>query len=165
MCLLSKCPKDIVELIHEFNKHPFEVGDEMCTEVYDNGTASPWVGWISTLEFEDELNNNEWQHEALDYEVVRVVGNIVVLQGWRFTYENQIEMFQNVQAGEWIQREVQTYVDSKGVCHWWLVLREPQHSDENGRQRDEDDNYCPVEIMYNGAYPISDEAYHMISNM
>ena len=147
MSLLTKCPTDIQNLLAEFAGHPYVVGSEPSSLFYDKeGVSGYQCEWCYTLDFESELHNYDWPHQALTYKVTGVDGSSINIQGYTFTWNDDDEGTL-VPTGPVLQRIVHETIEEDGFCSYWVVLREAVNSSGFGPCLDAGGAFCPIELL------------------
>ena len=152
MSLLTVCPTDIQNLVDEFVGHPYVVGSEPSSFFYDNeGVSGHKCEWCETADFESELHNYGWPHQALYYKVTNVDGNTIQLQGYSFHWEDDDDRTTTnnrttTNEGPVLQRVVHETIEEDGACSYWVVLR-AVNSIGGGPCYDDQLRYCPIELL------------------
>jgi hypothetical protein len=148
MSLLKECPTDMQNLLAEFVGHPYVVGSEPRSFFFDNNSVSEHnYSWCETLDYEMELFDYEWQHEALYYKVIDVEGNTINVQGCKITWNDDDDEGTLVPTGPVLQRQVHETIEEDGSCSYWVVLRDAVNSGGGGPQMDDQLRFCPIELL------------------
>ena len=149
MSLLTECPTDIQNLLAEFVGHPYVVGSEPRSFFYDKeGVTGHQCYWCETLDYEMELFDSAWPHDALYYKVTGVDGSSINIQGYALFWDGDDES-EDVYApvGPVLERVVHETIEKDGVCSYWVVLRKPVNSGGYGPCLDDEGRFCPIELL------------------
>jgi hypothetical protein len=147
MSLLEQCPTDITNLLDLFSGHPYVVGSEPRSFFYDKeGLSGNQCAWCETLDYEMELFDSEWPHDAVYYKVMDVDGSSINVQGYELVWNDDDEGTL-VPTGPVLQRVVHETIEEDGTCSYWVVLREAVNSGGGGPQFDDQLRFCPMELL------------------
>jgi len=151
MSLLEQCPTDITNLLDLFSGHPYVVGSKPRSFFYDSpGISGHQCSWCETVDYEMELFDYEWQHDALYYKVTGVDGSSINVQGYELVWNDEDDEGTLVSTGPVLQRVVHETIEEDGTCSYWVVLREAVNSGGGGPQFDDQlwsIDFCPMELL------------------
>ena len=80
MSLLNQCPTDVQNVVSSFSSHPYVVGSVLESFFFDSVGCVNKCFWCSTNDYEYELRQWEWPHQAFSFMVVADHGNSIDLQ-------------------------------------------------------------------------------------